>query len=252
KAKTAAAEADAKAATELKKEAEARLKRQERLSQTGGGSPEELGLARATWEKQKAEEISKAQAINVAKAEQAQSETVLRYYELHSRISGKIKTFYKRPGEPVKAFEPVLQVYGDERVRVEGLLDQKYLGTLREAMKGKGVRVVIEAAPDQQPIGTLLGHLLEVTGVAVSQDSKWIMSGSDDGSVRRWEAKARTPPHRLQEQSTTPVKAVACTPPSARANLCVAGMKDGHGRIWNLDNEKASPVDLETHHSAAI
>ncbi len=252
KAKVRAAEADFKAAIELKNEARARLNRQEYLYKINGTSKEELGLANATWEKQKAEEISKGEGIKVAQAEQSQAETVLEYYQLRSPISGKIKTFYKRPREAVKAFEPVLQIYADDPVRVEGLLEQKYIERIRRSLKGKGVRVVIEVAPDEAPLDTLSGHLQEVTGVAVSKDSKQIVSVSDDGSVRAWDAKSRQQRLILKDPSPTAAKAVACTPAGAEANLCMAGMEDGRGYIWDLDSDNPKAIELEQKHSEAI
>ncbi|HMC63513.1 MAG TPA: HlyD family efflux transporter periplasmic adaptor subunit, partial [Gemmataceae bacterium] len=254
KAKVAMAQADHTAGIELKNEALARYDRERNLFQRSPGSTsqQDVGLARATWEKQKAEEISKAQAIKVANVEQLQAETVLEFYQLRTPISGRIKTIYKRPNEAVKAFEPVLQVYTDDRVRVEGLLDQRFLDALRDAMKGKGVRVVIEVAPDRAPIATLSGHLQEVTSVAVSRDAKQIVSGSDDGSVLVWDPKGGRLPRSLQGLSPVAVKAVACTPASTAANLCIAGMRDGRGRIWDLDNDKAKPIELDSRHTGAI
>ena len=43
----------------------------------------------------------------------------------------------------------------------------------------------------------LYGHKLEVSSLAVSADSKWIASGSQDGTIRIWPMPEGTPFHTL-------------------------------------------------------
>src|SRR5262249_17897200 len=49
-----------------------------------------------------------------------------------------------------------------------------------------------------------------------------------------------------------PVRSVACTPPGADVNLCLAGVLDGKARIWNLDDNNDQPRELQGKHGGAV
>src|SRR5262249_18468900 len=132
------------------------------------------------------------QAIDLARRELNQARTMLAMHEIRSQVDGVIRSFLKRPGEAVKNLDPVVQVYNPGQLRIEGMVDVQHLSYL-QAMKETGRKLVVEPARPTAPRLELNGHLLEVTGVAVSKDPKnpLVVSSSEDGTVRVWDPSTR-------------------------------------------------------------
>jgi WD40 repeat protein len=237
-ARVAAARAEHAAAEKTRDEArkryEALLEVQKRSP--GNVSPEELRGAMLTWERYSFETISKREGVTLAEQEQKQAETVVALHEIRSTIPGIIKTIYRRPGEAVKALEPVLQVHDLSRLRVEGLVEAEYLDRLR-----LGARAIVEASRPQGPDLTLWDHMQPITGVAVSQrgNSHLIVSASEDGTVRVCD-RAR-PGERQVLRHPTPVRCVACSPAGAPGRWCLTGAADGVARLWDLNGSASQP-----------
>ncbi len=247
KAKVAMAEADLKTAVATRDEARVRWERVERLGRTGS-SPEEISERKLAYEKYYNDVFSKREGITVAKKEENQAETLVELHEIRSPIAGVIKTIYKHRGESVKNLEPVLQVYDLSRLRAEGLIELQYLGRLR-----KGMKATVEPTLIDPPVTTYIGHLQDVTAVAVSKDAKnpLIVSASEDGTVRVWDRKSNYEVNILRHP--TAVRAVACTPPGSATNLCLTGAADGRARLWDLDSKATTPLrELKGEHHGAI
>ena len=84
--------------------------------------------------------------------------------------------------------------------------------------------------PDRGAVPQLLdGHALGVTSVAVSPDGARIVSGSDDGSVRVWDAKAARCVAVLEGHSNA-VTSVAFAPDGGRI---LSGSEDRSVRVWD-------------------
>src|SRR5262249_6346756 len=144
------------------------------------------------------------------------------------------------------SYETVFQILNMKKLRAEGFIEEQYLPSLK-----KGMKVVIERSAAQRPMLTLVGHLQEVTGVAVNRDARLIVSSSLDGTVWVWDQMEGKGIRKLVHP--TEVKAVACTPPGAKANLCLSGGRDGQGRIWDLDSNSTTPLrSLNGKHHNAI
>jgi WD40 repeat protein len=247
-AKVVMAEAELKTAVETREEARARYDRVERLGSRGGSSPEEINERKLAYRKYYNDVLSKDEAITVAKKEANQAKTLVELHEIHSPVAGIIKTIYKRRSESVKNLEPVLQVVDLSKLRAEGLIDLQYLGRLH-----KGMKAMVEPTVIDPPVGTYIGHLQEVNSVAVSKDAanSLIVSASEDGTVRVWNRKSDYEVNLYRHPAA--VKAVACTPPGASANLCLSGAGDGHGRLWDLDSKATTPLrELKGEHHGAI
>jgi WD40 repeat protein len=256
-AKLKASEADYASADKLQKEAYERYKTQDKLFRGGRDiltSEEEWRGAWVSYQKYIYDASSKQQAIYVAQAELVQADTTLGMYYIKSPIDGKVKQIYKHAGEAIKALEPILQVQNSTRVRIEGMADLQYFQAL-----GSVKQVTIEPTVRMSPVKTFGGHSREITGVAVSKDPKdpSIVSASDDRTVRVWKTNLDGEVAVLRHPSA--VRAVACTPPGAEAqlgqhsNLCLAGMADGRGWIWDLDSKDEKALrELEGRHSGAV
>lgn len=193
----------------------------------------------------------RVQEIELAKLKMNQTQTILSHHELRSTIHGVIKTIYKNAGEAVKSepsYEPVFQIVNLSKLRAEGLVDEQYLPRLR-----KGMKVLLEPSQSQASEQTFIGHLQEITGVAVTRDNKpRIVSVSLDGTIRLWERGTR---HELDIiRHPGAIRSVACTPAGAPEgqSLALTGGADGVARLWDLNSPKSPPRELAAKHRGAI
>jgi WD40 repeat protein len=248
-ARVIASKADLAASEKTRDEARSIYESESRMSSAGSGitTSRDLGAAKLTWERYKYEVISKSEAVHLAELERAQARTVLEMHAIHATIPGIVKAVYKRPGEAVKSYEPVLQIQDLSRLRAEGLVDGQYLGRLH-----KGMRVVLEPARAKGPEQVLVGHLQPVTCVAVSKGpNSLIVSAGEDGTVRVWDRTSRR--ERRVWPHGTAVRAVACAPPEAAGNWCLSGAADGKVRLWDLDADTTAPVrEFKGRHHGAV
>jgi WD40 repeat protein len=284
-AKLDAAEADTRAAAKTKAEAQRRVQAmdRQRAGVRGSVSDDEYFGAKLTVARYEEEEIAKAAAVRQTQRELSLALTTLKMHEIRASIDGVVKFIYKHKGEAVKLQEPnVLQIQNPRLLRVEGLVevqDAKHLrrrldrltdanheliAAIRERDKSKekvarekikdakkALQVTVEASRPEPPTAVLRGHLLDVTCVAVSKGPKpWIVSGSEDQTVRLWQQSKESggwvERYRLAHPSV--VRAVAC---SAQNKLLTA-TADGRGTLFDLDNIKGEKVSLDGRHSGAV
>jgi WD40 repeat protein len=248
KAKVTASEADFRAAEKTRDEAQERWNTAIKLRQTRAISEEDWRAARLGFDRYYAEAVSKEQGVELAKKELSQAHTQMAMHEIRSKINGEIKAFLRHRGEAVKNLETVFEVYNLEQLRVKAQVELQHLPELQTGMK-----VVIEPTYRRDPEQTFGGHQREVTSVAVSKNTKTpqIVSGSRDGTVRVWERTSMRERRVFRHPSS--VEAVACTPPGAAANLCLAGVADGRAWLWDLDNPSDGPIrELKGQHRGAV
>ena len=81
-------------------------------------------------------------------------------------------------------------------------------------------------------VHTLSGHKKLVSSVAVSADGKRVVSGSDDGTVKIWDAESGIELHTLSGHSDW-VRAVAV---SADGKRVVSGGDDKTVKIWDAES----------------
>jgi len=87
-------------------------------------------------------------------------------------------------------------------------------------------------------------HDDRINSVAFSRDGKWVVSGSDDNTVRVWETNTGTEISRMTHDG--PVTSVAISPDS---KWVVSGSKDGTARVWEV--AAGTEVSrLTTHHGS--
>lgn len=248
-AKILASKADLRATIKTRDESEARAETAKRLyNQNKSIAREAMQMDILTHERYISEAVSKEQAVILSELEHKQSKLVLDMHAIRATAGGEMKTVFKKPGEQVKAGEPVFQIHGRDTVRVEGLMDVHHLHRVQ-----RGMTVFVEPSFQEGPVTTLVGHVLEVTGVAVSKDAKnpLIVSVSEDGTARVWDILQRY--ERLVWDHKSPVRAVTCTGPGAAANLCLTGAADGKGRLWDLNASADKPLlELQGQHRGAV
>jgi hypothetical protein len=206
-AKLVASQADWQATQATRAAAVQRLRTARGLYQQRAISREELNTTELEVIRYRFEEDNKRQAVKLTQRELNQARTILGMHEIHSKVDGVIRSILKKPGEAVKNLEPVFQVHNPRRLRVEGMAAVEHLPCL-QALKEKGQRLVVEPARLIPPRDELSGHLLEVTSVAVSNDSAHplVVSGSEDGTVRVWDPTTRR--ERWIFRHGAPVRAV--------------------------------------------
>ena len=103
------------------------------------------------------------------------------------------------------------------------------------------------AGPAAQAV-VLKGHEFAVSSVAVSSDSRWIVTGSDDKTARLWDLKAADPAAQpvVLKGHDGGVRAVAVSPDS---RWIVTGSDDNTTRLWDLTaaDPAAHPIVLKGH-----
>jgi WD40 repeat protein len=232
--KLKAAIADLDVSEKTRDEAKSRYDTQIGLYKRNATSSEELRGALLAWEKYKGEVTSKKAAIKVAEAELKQAKTVVGLHQIRSQSRGQVVAIYKRKGEQVKNLEPVLLLRNLDTLRAEGRVDTQFLPRL-----AKGMKAWVEPSQEQSHHDPFVGHLESITGVAVSQDSRLIVSVSDDRTARVWDRGSQRERQILNHP--VGVRSVACTPKGAAANYCATGGADGSIRLYDLNAAPDQP-----------
>jgi WD40 repeat protein len=227
-----AADAKKVAAVQLQEVARQEFKSQQQLKEKGVTTDTDYRRAQAQHDQSIAGVAEAIGNLRKAEEEYKMALVVLGEHEIRSSIPGIIRRFYRRAGESVKALEPVAEIQNPEMLRIEGLLDYQYLSTISAA---RNLKVVVEPSPQFAPVQNLEGHLQAVRAVAVSKDPKkpLIVSACEDKTVRVWDRITKI--QKKNWEHGTAVRAVACTPPGATANLCLTGADDGVPRLYDLD-----------------
>ncbi|MCI0461681.1 MAG: sigma-70 family RNA polymerase sigma factor [Gemmataceae bacterium] len=116
RARLVAAEAEYAAAVTLKTQAQARL---DRIAQLKGKviSEEEYEAAVATRDKYRQEEISRKQAIAVARIEVEKASTVLAMHTIRSPVRGRVHAILRQRGEAVRRLETVFEIRQDTEAK---------------------------------------------------------------------------------------------------------------------------------------
>jgi WD40 repeat protein len=87
------------------------------------------------------------------------------------------------------------------------------------------------SSPNGNLICTLSGHVDSVNAVAITPDGKFVVSGSSDHTVKKWDLNTATEVMTFRGH-TSPVNAVAITPDGQKV---VSGASDNTVRVWNLE-----------------
>ncbi|KAF7334736.1 WD-REPEATS-REGION domain-containing protein [Mycena sanguinolenta] len=93
-------------------------------------------------------------------------------------------------------------------------------------------------------LGVLEGHTGAVTSVAFSQDKKYIVSGSNDKTMRLWDAESGASLGKPLEGHTSGVRSVAFSPDGKHI---VSGSQDKTVRLWDAVSRAPLGKPLEGH-----
>lgn len=237
-----AAEADAIASARTRDETWQRWLTADRLYAKKVTPEEDWRGAKLTYERYRYETIAKEEQVKVAAEELRQSATVLDQHFVRADISGRVKNILKHRGDSVRNLDTLMVLQDNRRLRIEGRVDYQYRRHLKP-----GDRVIVEPTQSVSPDHVLVGHMADITGVAVTQKGE-VVSASEDQTVRVWQTQPEQ--ERLILKHFSPVRAVAASPV---ANRVLSGANDGVGRIWDLDSGKTAPVvELKGGHKGAV
>jgi WD40 repeat protein len=218
-------------------EARSRWLRDKDLFGRGGLSAAELSASEAAKDKYKFDADVKTDAIDLAKNELAAAKTLYSLHEIRSDIPTRhsvIQYIYKHRGDAVREQEPLMVLNGLDHLQAEALIDASQLDRLGPI--GSKMTANIEPTQEVRPRVYPVAHRGEVSAIAVTNDtqSPRIVSGGLDKIVSVRNPFGEDLPMSLRHDA--PVRALACTPPGADRNLCLAGAGDKI-TIWDLDRK---------------
>jgi len=224
------------------KEAVARYDSAKKLYDRGLVAAEEYREKKLAMDKFKTEYEGKHAAIDMAKAERDTAAINLDFHYLRNQIeAGFIKQIHKDRGNSVKNQEPILQLQNADKIEADGMLEVQFLSRLRP-----GMPVTVEPTYEDGPLRPLKSHRAEVRGVAVSKDSKYFVSVSEDRTACIW-VKGQSFPKFAPLKHPDAVHSVVCSPAGSSHNWCVTGCADGNIYFWDLDHPTEKPVVREAH-----
>lgn len=116
--------------------------------------------------------------------------------------------------------------YADSQVnKLEITPDKQYLA----AAGNPHIRLFEVTTNNPQPVLSFDGHTGNVTAVGFERDSKWLFSGSEDGTVKLWDVRAQG--CQREYESRAAVNTVVLHP---NQNELLSGDQNGNIRVWDL------------------
>ncbi|AAS50357.1 AAL009Cp [Eremothecium gossypii ATCC 10895] len=128
--------------------------------------------------------------------------------------------------------------HADSQVnRLEITSDKRYLA----AAGHLHVRMYDIRTTNPNPVTSFEGHRGNVTSIAFQQDNKWMVSSSEDGTIKVWDV--RSPSVQRNYKHDAPVNEVVIHPNQGELISCD---QDGNIKIWDLgENQCTNQLALE-------
>lgn len=122
--------------------------------------------------------------------------------------------------------------HADSQVnRLEITSDKKYLA----AAGHLHVRLYDIRSNNPNPVLSFEGHKGNVTSIAFQQENRWMVSSSEDGTIKVWDV--RSPSVQRNYKHNAPVNEVAIHPNQGELTSCD---QDGNIRIWDLGENQCT------------
>lgn len=201
------------------------LKRAEKLLLTGTGSKEEVEVARAQLDLGVAERKDAELKLLLADIEHEKAQESLVRHTIKSPVNGVVQQRLKHPGEATQAMEPILHIVRTDRVRVQGQIDARNAGRLKEGMTVEVWPDVAVAERASYP------HTSPIRCVRILPGDRRVAFGGDDGRVVVCNL-ATGVVERDIKASPKPIRGLAAC--AAEPNQLVTVSEDGSIRFWNL------------------
>jgi len=141
----------------------------------------------------------------------------------------------------------------------KGLRPQSFVWALMLLLLAAGALTLVVLTPterwldpvsdrlfDEQTHSVAFEHAGEVTSAAFSPDGKWVVTASDDGTARVWDAKSGAPVSRPLRHAG-PIHHVEFSP---NGTSVVTASDDGSARIW--DARSGAPVTAPLRHEGPV
>ncbi|MDA3954347.1 MAG: hypothetical protein PF485_11935 [Bacteroidales bacterium] len=120
--------------------------------------------------------------------------------------------------------------------------DGKWLICSDDSSKILLINLINNVETDQE----LVGHTKIVSGIAVAANNEFLISSSNDKTIRKWDLK--TMKGEILAESESKINTITISPDS---KTVVAGTQDGKISIWNA-NEKSDPLIINDESKVAI
>eukprot|EP01036_Dinobryon_divergens_P031286 gene31286-40656_t len=91
----------------------------------------------------------------------------------------------------------------------------------------------VNGSHDERPVMSCDGHTSNVMSIGFQSDQKWLYTGSEDGSVRVWDARSNACSRKYD--SGAPINTVALHPNQVEL---ISGDQNGNVKIWDLEADK--------------
>ena len=174
-------------------------------------------------------------------------------YFIKSTVVGRVYKILKNPGEFAKAGEPVLEIQGTSRFRVEGNMDVQDASRLQ-----LGQAAFVEPTRPFGPEPYSTKHRQAVSGVCVTSHKgrPLVVSAGLDATALVWDVTRTRTTNTLPHPAGVAVRCVAATVLPCTQHLVVTGTADGKVRIWDLGNPDQIPekamLEFEEMHTGPV
>ncbi len=173
----------------------------------------------------------------VAKMEFEQKRHELHLHRVYSEVSGVVTLVTRKQGESLRAGETLIHIDNLDHLEIEGGLEMQQGRRVKA-----GMRVLVEPEIRVGSNRELREHTGTVTSLALTPDGRFLISGSDDQTVRFWDWRTRTTPTVVlhDDAPQREIYAVACSPimedsrEQERTYLILAAGAGGKARLWSV------------------